>query len=73
MRIRECQMVPFVAMLVVALAHPASAQNKRDEKVRNDRLSLLDDKSWYYDDLESGIKAARESGKPLMVVLRCIP
>lgn len=45
----------------------------RDQKVLNDRDQLLNDDTWYYDDLESALEAAAESNKPLMVVLRCIP
>ena len=58
---------------VACLAVAATAQQTRDEMVRGDRQALLDDDSWYYDDLDAGWQAARESGKPLMVVLRCIP
>jgi hypothetical protein len=28
---------------------------------------------WYYDDFEGGLAEAKRSGKPLMVVLRCVP
>lgn len=45
----------------------------RDELVRGDRERLQEDSSWYYNDLQSGLAAASESGQPLMVVLRCIP
>jgi len=29
--------------------------------------------TWIYDDLEAGIAEAGRTGKPLMVVLRCVP
>jgi serine protease Do len=29
--------------------------------------------AWIYDDLEAGYAEAARSGKPLMVVLRCVP
>jgi hypothetical protein len=51
---------------------PANAQT-RDEKVRQDRADLLDDEFWYYDDLDTGLAAAKQQQKPLMAVLRCIP
>ena len=28
---------------------------------------------WIYDDLEAGYAEARKSGKPLLVVFRCVP
>lgn len=29
--------------------------------------------TWYYEDLEGGLAEARRTGKPLMIVLRCVP
>jgi hypothetical protein len=29
--------------------------------------------TWYYDDFEGGLAEAKRTGKPLMVVLRCVP
>ena len=53
---------------------PVTAQNTpRDTKVRNDRKAFQDSRDWIYNDLAGGIRAARESHKPLMVVFRCIP
>lgn len=57
--------------LLVLLA-PASAQD-RDTRVRNDRQVLGASGDWVYNDLAAGVRAARESGKPLLVVFRCIP
>lgn len=45
----------------------------RDTKVRNDRTEKLADGYWVYNDLQAGVDAARKQGKPLLVVLRCIP
>ena len=52
---------------------PVADAQTRDEKVRQDRAELLTDDSWYYDDLDAGLAAAKEQSKPLMAVLRCIP
>ena len=38
-----------------------------------DRASLENDPRWIYDDFERGFTEARTTGKPLLVVLRCIP
>ena len=53
---------------------PAAAQDSaRDTKVRNDRKAFEGSKDWIYNDLAEGIRVARETHKPLMVVFRCIP
>jgi hypothetical protein len=53
---------------------PLAAQNTpRDIKVRADRKAFQDSKDWIYNDLAGGIRAARGTHKPLMVVFRCIP
>lgn len=54
---------------------PLHAQQKktRDQKVREDREKVTQQGFWIYNDLETGLQQARQSGKPLLVVLRCIP
>ena len=61
----------ILAVLVTASGLPA-AQN-REEKVRNDRKRIEEQGFWIYNDLAAGFAAAKKSGKPLFVVLRCIP
>ena len=51
---------------------PALGQD-RDTKVRDDRESFQTSRDWIYNDLGAGVRAAKASGKPLMVVFRCIP
>lgn len=69
MRIVICSLV-FVGLL--GLSSVAESQT-RDEMVHNDRQQHGNNDAWFYDDLESGFEAATQTGKPLMVVLRCIP
>lgn len=70
MRKRSLSTVLFALLLVF----PSTLNGQtRDEKVRNDRESLKNDTSWFYDDLAAGIEVATKENKPLMVVLRCIP
>ncbi|HEY2155523.1 MAG TPA: Trx7/PDZ domain-containing (seleno)protein, partial [Isosphaeraceae bacterium] len=40
---------------------------------RNDRNAFQSSSSWIYNDLDQGVRASKESGKPLLVVFRCIP
>jgi hypothetical protein len=65
----------LVALLV--LVAPGSARSAtvkdREGAVRKDRESLATDTRWVYNDFQSGLRAAKSSGKPLLVVLRCVP
>jgi hypothetical protein len=45
----------------------------RDTKVRNDREAFRSSREWIYNDLAEGIRVAKDGGKPLLVVFRCIP
>lgn len=62
-------------LLATLLCSPLHAQQKktRDQKVREDREKVTTDGFWIYNDLETGFRTARQTGKPLLVVLRCIP
>lgn len=60
------------ALLSLALATAAGAQD-RDTKVRGDRQDFAERSDWVYNDLAAGIAQARRTGKPLLVVFRCIP
>jgi hypothetical protein len=65
----------IVLLLPAFCSSPVSAQQKktRDQKVREDREKVTQQGFWIYNDLESGFRKARQSGKPMLVVLRCIP
>ena len=58
--------------IALSLAAPAWAQT-RDEKVRGDRQNIQSDGNWIYNDLAAGFDEAKKSGKPLLVVFRCVP
>ena len=63
----------LAAAIAGSLAVTASAQNKRENKVRADRYKVTQKGYWIYNDLQQGIDRAKRTGKPLLVVLRCIP
>lgn len=65
-----------VLTLSLCLALPGvtgAQQPTREEKVRNDKKKIEDEGFWIYNDLDKGYAEARKAGKPLLVVLRCIP
>ncbi|MDB6117426.1 MAG: hypothetical protein JWO08_1207, partial [Verrucomicrobiaceae bacterium] len=41
--------------------------------VRGDKAKLENSARWNYNDVDAGFRLAKETGKPLLVVLRCIP
>ncbi len=62
-----------LCLMSVATGRLTAQNTARDTKVRDDRKAFRDSKDWLYNDLAGGIRAARETHKPLMVVFRCIP
>lgn len=62
----------LVALAVAATAF-AQEKNDREKKVRGDKEHVAAIDSWIYDDLPRGIEEAKKTGKPLLVVFRCIP
>lgn len=62
-----------VLLALGALAVPAAAENKREEKLRKDREKVGAAGFWIYHDLARGLEEAQASGKPLAVALRCVP
>lgn len=71
-------MKPIASFLVLAAAllsaaSFAAAVNDREAAVRNDRTTMEKDARWIYNDFQRGLTQAKWSGKPLLVVLRCVP
>ena len=67
---------PFVLSWILCAATavlPAATVPDRKGAVLNDRLSLVNDARWIYNDHEKGFAEARRTGKPLLIVLRCVP
>ena len=58
---------------IVVLTAAVSLANDREEKVRKDKTDFSGLDGWIYNDLPKARAAAKKSGKPLFVVIRCIP
>ena len=58
-------------LLLSASALPAAEDRK--ERVLSDRRNVTAAGLWIYNDLDKGFAEAKATGKPLLVVLRCVP
>ncbi len=63
----------FLAALGVASALYSESVKDREGAVRQDKAKLENSDRWIYDNYEKGFAEAKRSGKPLLVVLRCVP
>ena len=62
--------------LVLALSFGANGEGTvkdREGAVRGDRQKMESSERWIYNDLAAGFEKAKQTGKPLLVTLRCIP
>jgi hypothetical protein len=67
-------MVRFISIMATAMFCCVSAYGQtREEKVRSDRQAFESQDHWIYNDFEAGVALARQTGKPLLVVFRCVP
>ncbi len=77
----RCSTKPFMNgrvfrwLAVGALAWVTVGETVKDREgaVRQDAASMSGDARWIYNDVDRGFEQARNSGKPLLVVLRCVP
>jgi hypothetical protein len=65
--------ISMLGCLSILIACRVAAAQDRDTKVRNDREQFQEDRNWIYNDLPKALAAAGELGKPVLVVVRCIP
>lgn len=67
----------YGALLILCLANhgPAWTETVKDREgaVREDRSKMESDSRWIYNDWRRGFEEAKRTGKPLMIVLRCVP
>ena len=51
----------------------AETVKDREGAVRKDKAAIESDSRWIYNDVPGAFAKARQTGRPLMVVLRCVP
>jgi serine protease Do len=65
--------VTLVLSFNLPQASQAEAVKDREGAVRGDRSKMENDARWIYNNVEQGFAEAAKTGKPLLVVLRCVP
>ena len=63
----------FLGSLLLAAATTLNAAEDRRERVLNDRKEVEAAGHWIYNDLPKGFAEAARTGKPLLIVVRCVP
>ena len=63
----------LAAFLLLAGQLFAAAPMNREEKVRADKTKIEAEGNWIYGDFAKAVAEGKETGKPILVVLRCIP
>ncbi len=62
-----------ISLISAALITTTALAQTREEKVRADRAKVEAAGVWIYNDLPRAFAEARASGKPMLVLFRCIP
>ncbi len=65
-------LLPWILALGCAQLSAETVKD-REGAVRKDRATMENDARWIYNDVDRGFAEAAKSGKPLLVVLRCVP
>ncbi|MCB1209741.1 MAG: PDZ domain-containing protein [Verrucomicrobiales bacterium] len=65
--------VSLLAFFAVQPPAFAEAVKDREGAVRGDRAAMENDARWIYNDVQRGFDEAKKTGRPLLVVLRCVP
>src|SRR3954470_16129049 len=73
--VRRCTMKTLTLLVAFAVATSsfAAAVKDREAAVRDDKATMEKDARWIYNDFQRGLTEAKWKGKPLLVVLRCVP
>jgi len=64
--------IALAGLLFLGVASLTAAEDRK-ERVLNDRKEVEASGNWIYNDLPRGFAEAARTGKPLLVVIRCIP
>src|SRR6185436_1335017 len=75
MHTRTSGIALFLAFASVTTGFLSTAATVKDREgaIRQDKAALENDARWIYNDYKRGFAEAGRTGKPLLVVLRCVP
>jgi hypothetical protein len=65
--------IPVIALALFAASAFSETVKDREGAVRGDKAAMEHDVRWIYNDYKKGFQRAEAEGKPLLVVLRCVP
>src|SRR5262249_40448400 len=71
--VKILRLLLLTAMLFSSASLVAETVKDREGAVRDDKAAMEKDTRWIYNDYERGFAEAKRTGKPLLVVLRCVP
>ena len=66
-------MKPVILFFFLAVFASAATVKDREGAVRGDKAKMETDPRWNWNDIDGGFRIAKTTGKPLLVVLRCLP
>ncbi len=74
----RCSNRPGTAAILFLTFHLAcpvvhAQVNERTRKVLADRTKITEEGFWIYNDMDAAFAQARQNGKPILMVLRCLP
>ncbi len=64
--------LPAVLLALSVSVHAATVKD-REGAVRGEKAKMENDTRWNWSDIDGGFRLAKTTGKPLLVVLRCVP
>ena len=70
---KTCSSWLLACMLSAGVITVGETVKDREGAVRSDRAAMENDPRWIYNDWERGFSEAKRTGKPVLVVLRCVP
>jgi hypothetical protein len=69
----RCSVKMLLILAVITMSSVPAYSQTREEKVRADRKKVEQEGFWIYNNLPEAFRQAKQTGKPILVVLRCIP
>lgn len=72
-RYQSIIMRSLIALIGFLTISPSLIAQTRDEIVRGDKQKVEKDGFWMYNDIPGAMEEAEQTGKPIIVVLRCVP